>query len=154
MAQIAGEIKPNPVTPRRLRRRRYDAALVAAFLQGKSVADAAEDAGVSESTARKRLADPEFREQLDDAAHVVHDKVLDDMVEATGLAVSFLTSVLEDEEASRTAKLQAARILMTSGGKVIGRSGATRQQQERVDTETEGVEPQKKVAIRWGNQGS
>jgi hypothetical protein len=44
--------------------RRRDPVLITAFLQGKSIAAAAQVAGISERTAKRRVADPAFQREL------------------------------------------------------------------------------------------
>ena len=95
----------------KLRRKKGDDALLLALAGGVAVAEAARRAGVSERTAFRRLADPEFKRRLAQ----VRDKMLDDAVgqlaHNSGTAVETLTKLCTDGQ-SESVRLMAARSLL------------------------------------------
>jgi hypothetical protein len=71
-----------------------DSTLLGALLGGASAADAAAQAGISERTACRRLADPAFRAALVDAQHEQRARVVDALGAAATQAVATLVELL------------------------------------------------------------
>jgi hypothetical protein len=58
-----------------------DDLLIGHLLAGRSIGTAAELAGLSRKTADRRLADPAFREKLEEARAALRGRVLDRLAE-------------------------------------------------------------------------
>jgi BMFP domain-containing protein YqiC len=83
-----------------------DAALLAAFMGGATIVDAAKEAGVSVQTASRRQRDPEFVARLEAAQRETFDATSRALGNATREAVSTLVQLLGDPKA--TVRLAAA----------------------------------------------
>jgi hypothetical protein len=112
-------------------------ALLEALLMGAHVQNAAAMACVSERTAYRRLADPEFQQRLEAGRDAIRECILTRLSEAAGDAVSCLWSLLNDED-SRV-KVQAAKVLLDSLVKVRN----CRPQEKRTTTVRYSVEQTK-----------
>ncbi|MGO9178954.1 MAG: hypothetical protein ACLQBX_02525 [Candidatus Limnocylindrales bacterium] len=73
-----------------------DAALLAALLGGATPAEAAKKAGVSEHTARRRLADRDFHDRLDAAGDELFAATARGLTEASTDAVDALHALVLD----------------------------------------------------------
>lgn len=88
-----------------------DDELMLSLLGGTTIAAAARRAGVSYATAKRRVADPEFRARLIDLRHDLVDRVAAQRISASLAAVAFLVGVMRDDDAPLWHRLQAARTL-------------------------------------------
>ena len=93
-----------------------DDKLFEMFMLGSSVDVAALTAGVSRRTAYRRLADPVFRQRLDQARASVRDAVVQRLTDATGHAIDRLWELIDDQD--NFVKLQACRCLLDALPKV------------------------------------
>lgn len=91
-------------------RHNADAALLAALAAGLTYAEAGAAAGISERTARRRVADEEFHAQLTDARAALLDRAIGQASDAAAAAVVALRSLLGSE--SETTRISAARALL------------------------------------------
>jgi len=81
-----------------------------ALAAGLSTKQAAEQAKMGETTARRRLADPEFRRQVDEAKAATIQQVADRLSAASLKAVSTLLALLSAR--SEAVRLSAARAVI------------------------------------------
>lgn len=88
--------------------RRGDSALVTALMAGQTIQAAAKSAGVSETTARRRLADPAFRAALDAARAEALERAINALSTLSVIAVATLGELMRGAE-SEMARLGAAR---------------------------------------------
>jgi hypothetical protein len=95
---------------------RGDAALLTALAAGATVRDAARRAGVSERTAHRRLADPDFRRRLTEARAGMVERALGQLAEGSTEAVATLRKLLKAK--GDTVKLGAARTILEVGNKL------------------------------------
>ena len=95
---------------------RDDDALFQALLNGATVKCAAYSSEMSERTVFRRMADPAFKQCLENARELVRDSILARLIDAVGDAVDTLWHLLEDEEP--TVRLSAARSLLDALVKV------------------------------------
>jgi hypothetical protein len=93
-----------------------DAALLAALAGGASIQAAAQLAGVSESTAYRRLRSRPFRRRLDRARQEMLDRALGHLSRGGTEAAITLRKLLRSEDAR--VKLGAAKCILESGAKV------------------------------------
>jgi len=91
-------------------RKRGDAALIMALAAGSTVVDAAATANVSEATAYRRLREPDFRRQVDEARAEILAGAMARLSAASTRAVETLTSLLAAE--SESVRLGAARSVL------------------------------------------
>ena len=99
------------------RNRKGEAALVVAFACGASPESAAQKAGLSLRTVYRRLADPAFRAQVDDArADTVRRAT--DMFTAAGLPSIKTLMTLQESATSESVRLGAARTIIELGCKL------------------------------------
>ncbi len=91
-------------------RRNANAALIAALAGGATVQDAATAAGVGVATARRRLKEPDFRHQVDQARAEILTGAMSRLSAACTDAVTTLTSLLAAE--SESVRLGAARSIL------------------------------------------
>ncbi len=87
-----------------------DDELFLAPVSGCHIENAAKIAGISERTAYRRLADPEFRDRINSAREAVRASILAKLSDAAGDAVSTLWSLLESEDES--IRLCASKMLL------------------------------------------
>ena len=90
-----------------------DAGLFHALVSGCHVENAAVCAGISERTAYRRLADPTFRKQLDDARQSLRESIIARLADAGNDAIGVLTDLMYGSE-DETVKLKAAKTLLDS----------------------------------------
>jgi hypothetical protein len=90
-----------------------DDLLVAALATGRSVAAAAEKVGVSERTARRRMADPAFRRRVDDLRAEVVAEALSVLNQSMSRAAEQLRELLES--ADEKVRLRAAGEIIRLG---------------------------------------
>jgi hypothetical protein len=93
-----------------------DDALFKALLSGATAKGAGYLAGVSERTVFRRMADPAFKQRLENAREQVRDSILSRLTDAAGDAVDTLHQLLDDDEPS--VKLGAAKSLLDALVKV------------------------------------
>jgi hypothetical protein len=91
-------------------RRDADALLAIALASGATLKDAAEQVGISLSTAKRRAADPEFMEFVDQARADIVQALRARVVHAGGRALDALERLLGSE--SESVQLGAARALL------------------------------------------
>jgi hypothetical protein len=92
-------------------RAQADAVLVALLASGCTQLDAAEQAGVSPRTVRRRLDDPGFRAELDEARTEMVRRTVGKLVDAGTTAASNLRELAEGAE-SESVRLHASRYLI------------------------------------------
>ncbi len=93
-------------------RRDVDTLLVAALSSGATLKEAAAQVGVSLSTVKRRAADPEFVELVDQARADIVKALRTRTVQAGGRALDTLERLLGSK--SETVQLGAARALLTA----------------------------------------
>jgi hypothetical protein len=94
-------------------RRNADAALLAALASGRSIADAAKLAGISESTARRRCRDQAFADELAKVHAEALQQAMALLTEGTVAASMTLRTLLFN--APPTVRLGAARSVIELG---------------------------------------
>src|SRR5215213_5226436 len=87
-----------------------DNPLILALASGKTVTDAARDAGVSVSTAHRRMADGDFRRQVAAARTDALARAVGQLADASTAAVQTLRSLLDAD--ADTVRLGAARAIL------------------------------------------
>ena len=97
------------------RQKRQD-ALVLALAGGQTVRGAAAAAGVSERTAFRRLADPDFRRQVHEARAGMMQQALGKLTAGMSQAADVLQALLKAEADS--VKLSAARTILETGNRL------------------------------------
>jgi hypothetical protein len=95
-----------------------DARLLAALAGGSTVADAAQQAGIGERTAYRRLDDPTFRAQLDDARQQTIQAAIDTLSATATEAAATLRDLLRREAYSPAIRLGAARSILELGARL------------------------------------
>jgi hypothetical protein len=75
-----------------------DAALLAALASGMTIAAAAREAKIGEATARRRMADPAFRLELEAVQARALDEAVSRIGGAAGAAVDTLLGLLDDAQ--------------------------------------------------------
>ena len=90
---------------------RGDESLFKALVSGCHVENAAVIAGVSERTAYRRLADPEFRKQLENARQSLRESILAKLADAGHDAIGVLTELMHSGE-EETTRLKAAKAVL------------------------------------------
>ena len=94
-------------------RKHADSALIAAMAGGCTVEDAAATVGVGVATAYRRLKEPEFRRQVDEARAALIGQAIARLSAASTDAVSTLKDLLTAE--SETVRLGAAKAILDLG---------------------------------------
>ena len=89
--------------------------IVAALIACGSVRAAARAVGVSETTVRTRLADPDFRAQYETAKGAVLTEACDAISARLTLAVDTLCEVLDSTETAATTRVSAADAILRHG---------------------------------------
>lgn len=92
---------------------RGDERLLTALASGCHVASAAEVAGLSTRTAFRRLADPDFRAQLDAARESLRESILARLADAGHDAIGTLWNLMHESE-DEAIQLKAAKALLDS----------------------------------------
>lgn len=90
-----------------------DEQLFRALLSGCHIENAAVAAGISERTAYRRLADPAFKQQLDDARRSLRESILNRLADAGHDAIGTLTELMQESEDDGI-RLKAAKTLLDS----------------------------------------
>ena len=93
-----------------------DDRLAVLLASGRNVRDAADDLGLSESTAFRRLRDPRFVRQLAEARAELWDSSLGLLADASSEAVNTLRELLDSELDS--VRLAAAKTILDLGTKL------------------------------------
>ena len=88
------------------------------MMTARSVAEAAETANISLRSAWRYLADPAVKRALSAALDDALAAVTRRAVDAMGRALTTLEDVQKDREASPSAKVAAARVVMVAGPKL------------------------------------
>ncbi|MDA0991880.1 MAG: hypothetical protein O3A51_14160 [Verrucomicrobia bacterium] len=89
-----------------------DDRLLTALASGCHVENAAMVAGISERTAYRRLADPDFRSQLDSARETLREAILAKLADAGHDAIGTLWDLMGSDDDS--IRLKAAKALLDS----------------------------------------
>jgi hypothetical protein len=97
-------------------RRKGDDALLLALAAGRPVRDAAGSAGLGERTARRRLADPDFRRRVVEARGEMVARALGKMADGMAEAADTLRQLLRAE--GESVRLGAARSILELGNKL------------------------------------
>jgi len=95
-------------------RRNGDAALIAALASGATVQDAAATAGVGVATAHRRLAEPAFRAQVDEARRAAIDLAVARLSDSASFTATTLRELAGSAE-SETVRLGACRTILELG---------------------------------------
>ena len=93
--------------------------LVLALLQHPSIEKAASAAGVSESTLRRRMQDPEFQELYREARRESYSQAVARLQHATGAAVSTLLRVMTDQTCPAASRVRAAWYVLDQAGRFM-----------------------------------
>ena len=96
--------------------RRGDSQLLAALAAGRTVEDAAHQANISQRTAFRRLADPEFQQQISQLRSRMIDEALGRLSDASAEAVETLRILLAAE--SENVRLGSARTILELGSRL------------------------------------
>jgi hypothetical protein len=91
-------------------RKNADSRLLAALAAGKTVAESATEAGVSQSTVYRRLDDQEFRQELDKIKDNILSNTVAKLTDACSEAVETLRALLGCD--SPSTRLGAARSIL------------------------------------------
>jgi hypothetical protein len=78
--------------------RSYDETLIASLAAGATIVGAAETAGITERTVRRRLDDPAFVARLDEARRAVVTEAMDRLGAATTAAVGTLIRLMSQDQ--------------------------------------------------------
>lgn len=92
------------------KRRRGDHILIPALARGETIARAAAQAGLSERTVYRRLHEPEFRAQMDEARGDLINQATGQLAGAAKAAIDSLVKLLG--ASAETVRLGAARALL------------------------------------------
>lgn len=90
-----------------------DDRLFKALVSGCHVENAAKSAGISERTAYRRLADPEFKEKIDQARRSLRESILAKLADAGHDAIAVLMDLMHSAEDEVT-RLKAAKAVLDS----------------------------------------
>ena len=99
--------------------RKNDEQILAALIACGSVRAAARAVGVSETTVRTRLADPDCRAQYETAKGAVLQEACDALAARLTHAVDVLVEVLDNTENAATVRVSAADSLLRHGLRYI-----------------------------------
>jgi hypothetical protein len=94
------------------RQEKHHEALLAALLAEPTVARAAKQAGISERTAYRTLADPAFKAEYRDARRQVVAQVGTLLQQSATDAVEVLKEVMKDKDLLPTARVSAAKAIL------------------------------------------
>jgi hypothetical protein len=98
-------------------RRNSDSILLAALAGGSTVVEAAQQAGVSERTAWRRLQDDDFRQRLDAARQRTVQRAVDVLSRGSTRAARTLVALLSSRQRATT-RLAAARAILELGARM------------------------------------
>lgn len=82
---------------------------LAALVSGRTVAEAAEAAGISRRTAFRRLADPDVQRQIDELRASTIEHATARLLGLVDLAANTLAAVMSDDGAAASPRVSAAR---------------------------------------------
>lgn len=85
---------------------------VLALMSNPTIAAAAESVGISEKTLRRWMDEPAFQQALRDAKLTAYDHGMAQLQNLVSNAIRVLTEILNDTEASASAKLRAAALVL------------------------------------------
>jgi hypothetical protein len=94
-------------------RQKGDAPLIVALAAGATIRDAAKQAGVSEKTAHRRAASPDFQKRVSEARTQMVQRAVGMLSEASTEAVTTLRGLLDAE--SESVRLGACRAIVELG---------------------------------------
>jgi hypothetical protein len=97
--------------------RKKEAALKA-LLENDTLAEAAKAAGIGEVTLWRWLQEPDFKEAFRNAKRRILDQAITNLQRATNKAINALVCVVEDSEASASARVSGARSILELAIKV------------------------------------
>jgi hypothetical protein len=97
-------------------RQKGDVALLLAIASGQTVRDAAQQAGIGERTATRRMADPDFRRQVNELRADMVDRTLGKLANSMASAADTLEALLKAD--AEQVRLGAARTLLEVGNKL------------------------------------
>lgn len=83
-----------------------------ALITSKDTREAIKVAGITEATAYKYLRDDDFKSELREYRRDVLFQATSKLTQATDKAVQTLVDVMDDEEATATAKVQSAKTVL------------------------------------------
>ena len=92
--------------------KRRDRLLAAAIAAGATHADAARTASCSRKTVVRRLRDPAFRRQIEEARREILDRIAGKTTEAAEAGVAVLKEIALDGDGPRSVRVSAARALL------------------------------------------
>ena len=95
-----------------------DERILSALVATRTVAEAAQSAGVSERTIYSRLADDDFRAEYERRQSMTLDAACKALQEAMTDAVEVLTSIMKEADASPATRISAARSVLDYGVKL------------------------------------
>lgn len=98
---------------RKLPRAERDSRMAAALIAGSTHEEAARRGGVSTRTLRRRLNDPAFRSMLNRARRDVLGEVANRLAAESVRSVEALASIRDDAEAGPSARVSAAREILS-----------------------------------------
>ena len=99
-----------------------------AYLSSRSIAEACQQAGISESTAHRYLNDPRFQGEYKKLRHRIIDRSLHRLQSLSEQAVTELDHILKDEASAAQTKLGAAKLIL----EMCSRSLETEKLEERL----------------------
>jgi hypothetical protein len=97
--------------PKHSRKSRWDAAILA-LLQNATREDAAKASGIDPATLYRWQKDPEFQRAFLDARQQVFGQAMGRLQQGSSTAVDTLIRIMNDEEASVSGRVQAARCVL------------------------------------------
>ena len=98
---------------------RKQESLMSALLTAPSLAAAAQHVGISEVTAWRWLKDPAFDHAYREARRVALEQAIVQVQQCTGTAVETLRQIMQDGEASASARVSAARTVLDVAFKIL-----------------------------------
>jgi DNA-binding MurR/RpiR family transcriptional regulator len=90
-----------------------------AYLPSRSISEACQKAGLSESTAYRYLNDPRFQVEYKKLRHRIIDKSLHRLQSLSEQAVTELDNILKDEASAGQTKLGAAKLILEMCSKTL-----------------------------------
>jgi hypothetical protein len=97
--------------------RKRDDVLIVHLAAGLTIKAAAEAAGLNEKTVRRRLADPAFRDRVNQARDGLREQMLGRLLTASLQAVATLEA-MQTPETPATARVAAARALLENADRL------------------------------------
>lgn len=90
---------------------KHEQAIIA-LLNEPTILAAAKSIGIGESTLRRWMSEPRFKEEFSQVRRALYAQSLSRLQAAAGRAVELLTETMSDEAARRSDRLTAARLVM------------------------------------------